>query len=145
MLRNILVIDNLEEKLFVPVDTGHLLNMCHFRMVVKSVAKFHAVSLTYKKTLFETFLSQSAAAKATRKADEVDMGEHKVATGRIGLFARFPFLKVISATTYYFTIIFQPLWLSVRTFMHMYRVARKYLPWATEGIQKSRGHNFALF
>ena len=96
MLRNILVIDNLEEKLFVPVDTGHLLNMCHFRMVVKSVAKFHAVSLTYKKTLFETFLSQSAAAKATRKADEVDMGEHKVATGRIGLFARFPFLKVTS-------------------------------------------------
>ena len=110
VLRNILVIDNLEEKLFVPVDTGHLLNMCHFRMVVKSVAKFHAVSLTYKKTLFETFLSQSAAAKATRKADEVDMGEHKVATGRIGLFARFPFLKVISAQQpiCLFTSIFQP-------------------------------------
>ena len=60
----------------------------------KSVAKFHAVSLTYKKTLFETFLSQSAAAKASRKADEFDMGENKVATGRLGLFARFPFLKV---------------------------------------------------
>ena len=63
-------------------------------MAVKSVAKFHAVSLTYKKTLFETFLSQSAAAKASRKADEFDMGENKVATGRLGLFARFPFLKV---------------------------------------------------
>ena len=88
------MIDNLEEKLFVPVQTGHLYNLGHFRMVVKSVAKFHAVSLTYKKTLFETFLSQSAAAKASRKADEFDMGENKVATGRLGLFARFPFLKV---------------------------------------------------
>ena len=94
VVRNILVIDNLEEKLFVPVDSGHLLNLCHFRMVVKSVAKFHAVSLTYKKTLFDTFLSQSATAMKARKADEVDMGDNKVATGRIGLFARFPFLKV---------------------------------------------------
>ena len=93
VLRNVLVIDNLEEKLFVPVNSGHMLNMCHFRMVVKSVAKFHAVSLTYKKVMFEIFSSQSAQAKANRKVDDVEIeGENRVPTGRMGLFARFPFL-----------------------------------------------------
>ena len=57
------------------------------------MAKFHAVSLTYKQALFSTFSAQSAQAKASRQIDEVVMeGDNKVLTGRQGLFARFPFL-----------------------------------------------------
>ena len=58
------------------------------------MAKFHAVSLTYKRDLFATLSSQCAAAKASRGADEVVMeGEdERTPQGRRGLFARFPFL-----------------------------------------------------
>ncbi len=93
LVRTILVLDNLEEKDFFALRPGTL-NLCHMRMVIKTVAKFHAVSLAYKQALFSAFSSQSAQAKANRQVDEVIMeGDNKVLTGRFGLFARFPFLS----------------------------------------------------
>ena len=63
------------------------------RTVVKSVAKFHAVSLCYKKTIFDTFSDAEARAKASRKDDDVVLeGDKRILTGRLGLFSRFPFL-----------------------------------------------------
>jgi hypothetical protein len=56
-LRNVLVLDNLEEKFYTPAASP--LNLAHLKIVVKTVAKFHAVSLTYKKAMFESFLVQS--------------------------------------------------------------------------------------
>ena len=92
-MRNVLVIDNLEENMFIPVNSHWRLNMCHMRTVVKSVAKFHAVSLCYKKTIFDTFSDAEARAKASRKDDDVVLeGDKRILTGRLGLFSRFPFL-----------------------------------------------------
>ena len=88
-----LVIDNLEENKFTPINSHWRLNMCHMRTVVRSVAKFHAVSLAYKKTMFETFSDASAKQKASKKADDVELeGDKRILTGRLGLFSRFPFL-----------------------------------------------------
>ena len=43
--------------------------------------------------LFSTFSAQKAQAKASRDVTEIVMdGEQGVLTGRLGLFARFPFL-----------------------------------------------------
>jgi hypothetical protein len=93
ILRNVLVIDNLEENKFTPINSHWRLNMCHMRTVVRSVAKFHAVSLAYKKTMFETFSDASAKQKASKKADDVELeGDKRILTGRLGLFSRFPFL-----------------------------------------------------
>ena len=79
--------------MYTPVSSHWRLNMCHMRTVVKSVAKFHAVSLAYKKTMFETFSDASAKAEKSKKADDVEIaGDNKVLTGRLGLFSRFPFL-----------------------------------------------------
>ena len=73
LVRSVLVLDNLEEKDFFPLRSGGALNLCHLRVVVRTVAKFHAVSLTYKQALFSTFSAQSAQAKASRQIDEVVM------------------------------------------------------------------------
>ena len=79
--------------MFIPVNSHWRLNMCHMRTVVKSVAKFHAVSLCYKKTIFDTFSDAEARAKASRKDDDVVLeGDKRILTGRLGLFSRFPFL-----------------------------------------------------
>ena len=90
-IRTVLVLDNLEEKDFF--SRSPPLNLCHLRVIIKSVAKFHAVSLTYKQMLFASFLSAKSQAKASVKIDEVVMeGDNSVLTGRQGLFARFAFL-----------------------------------------------------
>ena len=91
-MRNVLVLENLEEKDFFALQDGPM-NLCHMRSVVKTIAKFHAVSLTYKATLFAAFKTQQQQVKAARKMDEVVMeSENRVLTGREGLFSRFPFL-----------------------------------------------------
>ena len=63
--RTVLVLDNLEEKDFCTYRHGPF-NLCHMRKVVATVAKFHAVSLTYKQMLFSTFSAQKAQVKASR-------------------------------------------------------------------------------
>lgn len=93
VLRNVLVLDNLEEKMFCPVARGGPLNLSHMKVMVKAIAKFHAVTLTYKKAMFDSFVTHSAQVKAKKKMDDVEIeGENRVLTGRMGLFARFPFL-----------------------------------------------------
>ena len=58
-------------------------------MVMRTVAKFHAVSLCYKKTMFESFEVHSDQVAASKNFDEVEVeGENKVLTGRMGLFDR---------------------------------------------------------
>ncbi len=101
--KTVLVLDNLEERDFFPLTSPNILNLGHMRMVVKTVAKFHAVSLTYKQMLFTTLLTQSAKDKASRQIDEVVMegDQNRVLTGRRGLFARFPFLAQRKTTMAY--------------------------------------------
>lgn len=87
MLRNVLVLDNLEDQLYLPSQAP--LNLAHLRMVVRTVAKFHAVSLCYKKAMFESFVHQSEQVAAKKNVDDVEIeGENKVITGRMGLFDR---------------------------------------------------------
>jgi hypothetical protein len=83
-VRNVLVLDNLEEKDFCPYHQLGPFNLCHMRTVVKTMAKFHAVSLTYKQMLFSSFSAQAKAAKASRSIDEVDLeeGEDREARSR---------------------------------------------------------------
>jgi len=91
VLRNVLVLDNLEEKLYASAQPP--LNLAHLRIVVKTVAKFHAVSLCYKKTIFDSFVQHSEQVQASKNMDDVEIeGENMVLTGRMGLFDRFPFL-----------------------------------------------------
>jgi len=91
VLRNVLVLDNLEEKLYASAQPP--LNLAHLRIVVKTVAKFHAVSLCYKKTIFDSFVQHSEQVQASKNVDDVEIGgENMVLTGRMGLFDRFPFL-----------------------------------------------------
>ncbi len=67
LVRTVLVLENLEEKDFFPQRPGAQFNLCHMRMVVKTVAKFHAISLAYKQTLFSSFSVQKAQVKANRQ------------------------------------------------------------------------------
>ena len=62
-----LILDNLEEKDFCSFRPHGPFNLCHMRKVVATVAKFHAVSLTYKQMLFSTFSAQKAQATASRE------------------------------------------------------------------------------
>ena len=39
---------------------GGALNLWHLRVVVKTIAKFHAISLCYKKVMFDVFKTHSA-------------------------------------------------------------------------------------
>lgn len=92
VMRNLLVLDNLEEKDFFSHKPGPM-NLGHMKVVVKTIAKFHAVSLTYKQVLYSSLLNQEAQLKANRKIDEIIMeGDNRILTGTQGLFARFPFL-----------------------------------------------------
>ena len=87
IMRNVLVLDNLEEKLYVPGSVP--LNLAHLTLVVKTIAKFHAVSLTYKKSIFDTFVSHENKVSANKQVDDVEIeGENIVLTGRKGLFDR---------------------------------------------------------
>ena len=87
VLRNVLVLDNLEENLYAP--TAPPLNLAHLKIVTKSIAKFHAVSLVYKKSMFDSFVVHSDQVAARKNVDDVEIeGENKVLTGRMGLFDR---------------------------------------------------------
>jgi len=91
--RNVLVLDNLEEKRFFSNSSGPL-NLSHFRCAVKTIAKFHAVGLCHKQMLWQSFAQQSNQAAAAKTFEDVDVeGENKVLTGKEGLFSRFPFLS----------------------------------------------------
>lgn len=87
VMRNVLVLDNLEEKSYAPSLPP--LNLAHLKIVVKTMAKFHAVSFTYKKAMFESFTAHSEQVAAQKNMDDVEIeGENKVLTGRMGLFDR---------------------------------------------------------
>ena len=87
VLRNVLVLDNLEENLYSP--TAPPLNLAHLKIVTKTIAKFHAVSLVYKKSMFDSFAVHSDQVAARKNVDDVEIeGENKVLTGRMGLFDR---------------------------------------------------------
>ena len=90
VMRNVLVLDNLEEKLYVPANPP--LNLAHLRIVVKNIARFHAVSLTYKKTMFDTFNKHEEQLLDNKNVDDVEIeGENIVLTGKQGLFDRYAF------------------------------------------------------
>ena len=64
------MLENLEEKDFFPQQRpGAPFNLCHMKTAVRAVAKFHAIGLTYRQSLFSTFSAQSAQAKASRQVN----------------------------------------------------------------------------
>jgi len=90
--RNVLVLDNLEEKHFFALNQGAL-NLAHFRCAVKTIAKFHAVGICHKQMLLQSFDQQTKAAEAKKTFEDIEVeGEPKVLVGREGIFSRFPFL-----------------------------------------------------
>jgi len=92
--RNVLVLDNLEEKQFFALTSGAL-NLSHFKCAVKTIAKFHAVGLCHKMVLLQTFIQAETAAQQKKTFEDVEIeGDHtnKVLVGKDGIFARFPFL-----------------------------------------------------
>lgn len=94
VLRNVLVIDNLEEDRYFSSQPP--LNLAHLRIAVRTVAKFHAVSLCYKKAMFEGFVQHSDKVNANKNVDDVEIeGENIVLTGRMGLFDRLELIKMI--------------------------------------------------
>lgn len=130
VLRNVLVLDNLEEKLYASVQPA--LNLVHLRMVVRTVAKFHAVSLCYKKSMFESFVHHSEQVAARKNVDDVEIeGENKVITGRMGLFDRFVMMPVRKKKTSQlfclFTSRFPFLTQRLRTMNHLVKNRAKFL------------------
>jgi len=92
MSRNVLVLDNLEEKHFFAL-TQCSLNLAHFRCAVKTIAKFHAVGICHKMMLLQAFEAQVKAAEQKKTFEDIEVeGEPKPLVGREGIFARFPFL-----------------------------------------------------
>merc|ERR1719232_1689193 len=93
--RHVLVLDNLEERQFYGIPAGVSLNLPHFRIAVKTIAKIHAVGICHKLMLFHTFQQQETAALSKKTCEDVELdgAEHnKVLVGKEGLFARFPFI-----------------------------------------------------
>jgi len=91
--RNVLVLDNLEERKYYSSNPGPL-NLSHFKCAVKTIAKFHAAGLCHKQMLWHSFAQQSNQAQASKSFEDVEVeGENKVPVGKEGLFARFPFLS----------------------------------------------------
>jgi len=91
--RNVLVLDNLEERQYYSSNPGPL-NLSHFKCAVKTIAKFHAAGLCHKQLLWNSFAQQSTQAQASKSFEDVEVeGENKVPVGKEGLFARFPFLS----------------------------------------------------
>jgi len=92
--RNVLVLDNLEEKQFFAQTSGAL-NLSHFKCAVKTIAKFHAVGVCHKMVLLQSFVQAETAAQQKKTFEDVEIeGEdrNKVLVGKDGIFARFPFL-----------------------------------------------------
>lgn len=50
----------LENRWWLICHPGGALNLWHFRIVIKTIARFHAISLLYKKVMFEGFKLHSA-------------------------------------------------------------------------------------
>jgi len=113
--RNVLVLDNLEEKHFFAINQGNL-NLAHFRCAVRTIAKFHAVGICHKVMLFQSFEQQVKAAEQKKTFEDIEVeGEHnKVLVGRDGIFSRFPFLDERLQTM-------QHLITNRHTFLHMYQ------------------------
>lgn len=72
MTRNVLVVDNLEERRYYAVTPGPL-NLSHFRCAVQTIAKFHAVGICHKQLLWQTFAQQSNQAQASKSFEDVEV------------------------------------------------------------------------
>lgn len=76
--RNVLVMDNLEEKNFFALTQGSL-NLAHFRCAVKTIAKFHAVGICHKQMLIKSFDDQTKAAEQKKTFEDIEVeGETEV-------------------------------------------------------------------
>ena len=87
MSRNVLVLDNLEEKHFFAL-TQCSLNLAHFRQArqqrhsfihdqfrcaVKTIAKFHAVGICHKMMLLQSFEAQVKAAEQKKTFEDIEV------------------------------------------------------------------------
>ena len=79
--RNVLVLDNLEEKHFFALTQGSL-NLSHFRCAVKTIAKFHAVGICHKYMLLDSFEKQTKAEEQKKTFEDIEVeGEHYLGRG----------------------------------------------------------------
>ena len=70
--RNVLVLDNLEEKHFFAL-TSTSLNLAHFKCAVKTIAKFHAVGICHKLMLLHSFEQQTKAAEQKKTFEDIEV------------------------------------------------------------------------
>ena len=68
-----MVLDNLEERQFYGIPAGVSLNLPHFRIAVKTIAKIHAVGICHKLMLFHTFQQQETAALSKKTCEDVEL------------------------------------------------------------------------
>ena len=68
-----MVLDNLEERQFFGIPAGVSLNLPHFRIAVKTIAKIHAVGICHKLMLFHTFQQQESAALSKKTCEDVEL------------------------------------------------------------------------
>jgi hypothetical protein len=125
--RNVLVLDNLEEKQFFAMSSGAL-NLSHFKCAVKTIAKFHAVGVCHKLMLWQSFAQADSAAQRREEEkktfEDIELeGEQKqtVLVGKEGIFSRFPFLGERLTTMHHLIS-------NRQTFLDMYQQFLKCFP-----------------
>ena len=76
MLTRPTVIDNLESKQFFGIPSGAL-NLPHFKCAVKTIAKIHAVGISHKLMLLQSFAQQEALAQSKKTHEDVEVEGNK--------------------------------------------------------------------
>lgn len=119
--RNVLVVDNLEERKNYAHTSGPF-NLAHFKTAVRTVAKFHAVGICHKQLLWQSFALQAEQVLAKKTFEDVELeGEVKVMVGKEALFSRYPILNERLLTM-------QHLISNRQTFLDMYQEFLKCFP-----------------
>ena len=84
LFRHVLVLDNLEERQFYGIPAGVSLNLPHFRIAVKTIAKIHAVGICHKLMLFHTFQQQESAALSKKTCEDVELdGNYRISIEKV--------------------------------------------------------------
>ena len=84
-----MVLDNLEERQFYGIPAGVSLNLPHFRIAVKTIAKIHAVGICHKLMLFHTFQQQESAALSKKTCEDVELdGNYRISIEKVQLFGQ---------------------------------------------------------
>ena len=70
--RNVLVVDNLEERKYFAYTSGPL-NLSHFKVAIRTIAKFHAVGMCHKKMLWQSFAQNEKVMQDSKTFEDVEL------------------------------------------------------------------------